>query len=227
MPDYTNGKIYKLISYSNPQLVYYGSTTQSLSQRFTNHKSDYNRYNRNVGYYMSSFELMRFDDVKIILVERFVCETRDELLSKENEYITGNACVNRQRAILTEDERNVESKQYRESHKTESKQYWKSHKIEMTNQQKQYRGLNKIEMANQQKQYREAHKVEKKQYYEAHKVELKLCRDDIQSIRKLCESLPFSGLIDRILPTDNVFCDTCGKLLKHGSIRLHIKRFHS
>jgi len=193
MPNYANGEIYKLISYSNPQLVYYGSTTQSLSQRFANHKNAYNSFNRNIGQYMSSFELMRFDDAKIVLVERFPCETREELHLRENEYIIGNECINKNIAIIT-----IPMKQY-------MKIYDETHNTEIKNRKKKYYELHKVEISNH----------------------MKLCRDDIQSISKLFDSLPFSGSIDRILPKDNVFCDTCGKLLKHGSMRLHIKRFHS
>lgn len=38
MPDYSNGKIYTIRCYSNPNHIYVGSTTQPLSKRFGGHK---------------------------------------------------------------------------------------------------------------------------------------------------------------------------------------------
>ena len=43
MPDYSYGKIYKIVSPSTG-LVYIGSTCQTLSQRMTDHKKKYNRW---------------------------------------------------------------------------------------------------------------------------------------------------------------------------------------
>ena len=38
-----NCKIYKVVSLNNPELVYYGHTSQTLAQRFTTHKSKENK----------------------------------------------------------------------------------------------------------------------------------------------------------------------------------------
>jgi predicted GIY-YIG superfamily endonuclease len=43
MPDYQKGKIYKLWSPSK-NLVYYGSTTQSISQRLADHLKNFKTY---------------------------------------------------------------------------------------------------------------------------------------------------------------------------------------
>jgi hypothetical protein len=39
MPDYSNGKIYTVRCSNDPKLIYVGSTTQSLSKRWGNHKA--------------------------------------------------------------------------------------------------------------------------------------------------------------------------------------------
>ena len=38
MPDYSKGKIYTIRCRDNPECIYVGSTVQSLSQRWGNHK---------------------------------------------------------------------------------------------------------------------------------------------------------------------------------------------
>ncbi len=45
MPDYQKGKIYKLYSVSNEELVYYGSTIQPLNVRLSRHIREYNKNN--------------------------------------------------------------------------------------------------------------------------------------------------------------------------------------
>jgi len=46
MVNYKNGKIYKLINHSMPDIVYYGSTTQKLCNRLTGHKDNF-KYKKN------------------------------------------------------------------------------------------------------------------------------------------------------------------------------------
>lgn len=79
MPNYQNGKIYKLISEQTDDL-YVGSTTKPrLSSRLAEHRYD---FVRNAG--NTSKALMQYDDVKIILLEGFPCNTKDELRAREN-----------------------------------------------------------------------------------------------------------------------------------------------
>ena len=92
MVNYQNAKIYKLISVSNPEIVYYGSTCEKyLSCRMSKHTYDF----RNQRAYYTAFEVLKFDDCEIILVESCPCTTKDELLAKENYYITNFQCVNK------------------------------------------------------------------------------------------------------------------------------------
>ena len=173
MTDYSKSKIYKLISYSHMEIhPYYGSTTQQLSQRKGQHKNAYNRYVRNNGPYYSSFELMKFNDVRIVLVLEYPCETNQQLLMKENEFIEGNECVNKQRAIQTIEENKqhhkLSDKRYNDSHKVKRKQYRDTHK----DKSKQYYEKNKIKLNQQHKQYKETNKVKIKQYNDSHRLEI-------------------------------------------------------
>lgn len=98
MPDYKNSKIYKITA---GNLTYYGSTTQSLSKRLAKHR-DNKKYKPNDN--ISSFPLLDMPDCKIILVEDYPCERREQLLAREAYYIENNECVNKCRPILTEEQ---------------------------------------------------------------------------------------------------------------------------
>ena len=88
IPDYQQGKIYKLINHELPNLVYYGSTTQTLNKRLQCHKDDSKRTNN------SSKIMFSIGCPEIILLEYYPCETKQELEAKEREWIEGNECVN-------------------------------------------------------------------------------------------------------------------------------------
>jgi hypothetical protein len=84
------------------ELTYYGCTTQPLRQRKAEHKYAYtHRY----GKYRSS---MVYDKAKetnskvIISVVEDVDGTQEELLARENWFITNNECVNKKPITLEE-----------------------------------------------------------------------------------------------------------------------------
>lgn len=94
MPDYQKGKIYKLWSPSK-NLVYYGSTTETISRRLSKHLTDLNRYNNKTSTrYVNSFKILECEDYKIELVEEYPCNNRQQLCKKEGEYIKANECIN-------------------------------------------------------------------------------------------------------------------------------------
>ena len=104
MPDYQKGKIYKLWSPSK-NLVYYGSTTETISRRLSKHLTDLNRYNNKTSTrYVNSFKILECEDYKIELVEEYACNNRQQLCKKEGEYIKANECVNMQIAGRTKKE---------------------------------------------------------------------------------------------------------------------------
>lgn len=97
MPDYSKGKVYKIIS-NESEAVYIGSTTQLLCSRISGHRRDYRRYVEGVGVYISSFEILQYPDAKIVLVESCPCNTKEELLRKEQHYIDSLNCCNKNNA---------------------------------------------------------------------------------------------------------------------------------
>ena len=94
MPDYKKAVIYMLepsIQYDEGD-IYYGSTTQPLYKRFFAHKASYN-YGQTVRSKIL-FEKYGIENIKIILIKYFSCETKQELEVEEAKYIRENKCVN-------------------------------------------------------------------------------------------------------------------------------------
>ena len=80
-------KIYRICS-SYSEKVYYGSTTTDLKNRLQIHRKHYEKYL--IGKfpnYISSFELMQYDDAYIELVEVVYCENKNELSYREAQWI--------------------------------------------------------------------------------------------------------------------------------------------
>ena len=97
MNKYQRGKIYKIIS-SQTDKVYVGSTINKyLSNRIAAHRSYLVQFSEgNKCYrYTSSFELLQYDDARIILLEEYPCQRREQLLAREQRWIDNTVnCVN-------------------------------------------------------------------------------------------------------------------------------------
>ena len=81
---YINGKIYKIINNINDK-IYIGSTIQTLAQRFYEHKrraiSEKNRVIYN------AINKIGIENFKIILMEKFSCNSKEELVAREAYFI--------------------------------------------------------------------------------------------------------------------------------------------
>lgn len=79
--------------------VYYGSTEQFyLCNRMANHRSYYKKYKNGTYHYVTVFDLFDkygVDNCKIELVEQLENATRNDMLTKESEYIMNNLCINK------------------------------------------------------------------------------------------------------------------------------------
>lgn len=83
--DYKKGKIYSLRTDTAPDLIYIGSTCSSLSKRLYKHRSCYKGWKANSDHYRSAFEILKYDDHYIELIEEFPCENKITLLRREGE----------------------------------------------------------------------------------------------------------------------------------------------
>ena len=83
MPNYANGKVYKLIS-SVDGRIYIGSTTVSLSTRLAQHKSTAKKTPTPV---YRHFNTIGWDKVRIVLLETVTCFNKEQLIQREQHYI--------------------------------------------------------------------------------------------------------------------------------------------
>ena len=140
MPDYNKAKIYRI---SAGDLTYYGSTTQPLCNRMGSHRDDF-RTGKGCA---SALVLQQDPEAKIVLVEDFPCENREQLNAREQHYIETQPCVNKYKAYtgLTEAEYNAQYQVQR----------YQENKEAILAQHRQYRQDNK-----------EAIKARKSQHYQ-------------------------------------------------------------
>lgn len=96
MADYTKGKIYKILS-DNTDKIYIGSTINELQHRFKDHQRGFKKWKEdNEKGYCSSYEILKYNDARIELLEQYPCAEKYELISKENYHMNKNnlLCVN-------------------------------------------------------------------------------------------------------------------------------------
>lgn len=94
MPDYRKSKVYKLVS-NQTDKIYVGSTTQPLCERKAGHKQNYRKYLSGKYHYVTSFEIVKYEDCDIVLLEEINCENKMHLHAKEREYIEKLECCNK------------------------------------------------------------------------------------------------------------------------------------
>ena len=211
---YQRGKIYKIIS-NQTNDVYYGSSVEPyLTNRLSRHKSNYKGWLNDKDYYMTSFEIIKFDDAKIILVENYQCNTKDELRSREQYYIDNFDCVNKHKAFIgsnKEEYRKKYFKEYNEKNKIKRKAYRDQNKIKYTENHKKYYELNKEKLSEYHKEYVQQNKDKisehnkeyrkqnkdkiaeyKQQHYEKNKV--KLLESKKEKINCVCGSVITVGV---------------------------------
>lgn len=109
MPDYKNGKIYAL-RVPGIDDIYIGSTCETLSRRFSNHKSKYLDFINGKYRFTTSFLLLGFEDCYIELIKNFPCDSKEELNKKEGEIIRKtNKCINKRIESRTKKEYNEDN----------------------------------------------------------------------------------------------------------------------
>ena len=121
--DLSKCKIYKIVSMNNPDMVYYGHTCQTLSQRFSTHKAPSNTSTSKI--------IIEKGDAIIILVEEYPCNNIMEATAREAFYVLNNNCINKNVPGRTD-------KEYRDSHKEQMNEYRDSHKEQLNEYQKEY-----------------------------------------------------------------------------------------
>ena len=141
--DYKNGKIYVLRSHQTED-IYIGSTTTKLTKRFHQHKQHFKRWKNGERNYVTSYELMKYDDVYIELLQGYSCDSKMELHKREGEFIRSVDCVNKRIEGRTQ-------KEWREDNKYD-KEYYEKNKDKIIQQKKEYYEENKEKISEQKKE---------------------------------------------------------------------------
>jgi hypothetical protein len=151
MPDYQNGKIYKITGTTDEgeELIYIGSTTQKLCLRLGGHKR-YLKNDENV----SSKQVVSCSNCLITLIELFPCNSKEELLARERYYFDLYDCVNKFKPKLLEGELKEHMKEYRINNADKIKEQTKQYRIDNADKIKHYRIDNADKIKETKKQYR-------------------------------------------------------------------------
>jgi hypothetical protein len=161
MPDYSKGKIYTIRSHQTDD-VYIGSTTQSLKERLRGHKKDYNSWKNGKRNYTSSYEIIKYDDAYIELLEDVNCERKEQLHKREGELIREMDCVNKFIPCRTDKEYRNDN---REKIAERGRLYREKNKEKITEDAKLYYQKNKEKEAERGRLYREKNKERIKAHY--------------------------------------------------------------
>lgn len=157
--DYKNGKIYTIRSHQTDQ-IYIGSTCSPLSKRLYQHKLDYQRYINGKFPYITSFDILQFEDAYIELLEECPCENKMILHKREGELIRGgNNCVNKYIAGRTQKDWFEENK---DKIKIQKKIYQDLNKDKIKKYQKNWYTDNKDEIREQRNEYKKEYRKQKK-----------------------------------------------------------------
>ncbi len=118
MNKYENGKIYKIVCNITNE-IYIGSTIVILEERLRKHTLDLTCVSRTI---------LDRCDYEIILIKKFSCSNKQELLWEERKHIENNICINKRLPIITEEEHKQNKKNYRDNNKDKNKIYQDRHR---------------------------------------------------------------------------------------------------
>jgi len=168
---YNNSKIYKICSNLTDKF-YIGSTTQTLAQRLSKHTNNYKHYLKNNNtHYMTSYEIIKYGDFYITLIEECNFNNRQQLFKREGEImkLNNNNIVNKLIAGRTDkeyynDNKDKINKEYQKEYHKEyhiknaehiaerAKKIYNDNKEILVEKQKQYYLNNKEKIAEQRKE---------------------------------------------------------------------------
>jgi hypothetical protein len=141
---YHKSKIYTIRSYQTDK-YYIGSTCDALHKRLFRHRRNYKSYLDNKYNFVSSFDIILYEDNYIELLEDYKCENRNELTKREGELIRKykDEIVNckiegRTQKEYYEDNKD-KIKEYYEDNKEKIKEYYEDNKTKIKEYSKEYR----------------------------------------------------------------------------------------
>lgn len=173
--DYQKSQIYTIRSHKTNE-IYVGSTCSPLEKRIYQHRLDYKKWTKGNPNYMSSYEIIKHDDHYIELLEKFPCNSKNELRRKEGECIrqTEN-CVNKNIAGRTKKEWTTE---HVDEIKLQKAEYYKKNADEFKLNNAEYYKQNADEIKLQHAEYLKKNadeiKLKKAEYFQKNADKLKI-----------------------------------------------------
>ena len=238
--NYKLGKIYVLRSHQTDK-IYIGSTVQKLlSTRLGGHKRKYKQWVNGKCCYITSFELLKYEDCYIELLQEYSCENKHQLHKKEGEYIRKMDCVNKNIAGRKWKEYKKDNKekirerhkQYREDNKEElrekRREYHKKNKTKIREKDKQYYNDNKKRILEYHKEYRKDNKEkiteQNKQYRKNNKEEIREKQRQYHQENKerVLERSKQYYQKNREKKLEKITCE-CGCVVSRGALSRHFK----
>lgn len=145
MTKYSNGRIYKLKNDIDNE-IYIGSTIMKLSRRISKHRS-VAKNNNNLKVYQH-LNIIGWKHVKIVLIEKYPCADREELLKREDYWCDEmKPSLNINKPHRTKEYIKNYCKEYRKNNKAFvdglNKKYYKKHRKDLMKKQKSYYDNNK------------------------------------------------------------------------------------
>lgn len=172
------GYIYKIKSPTS-DLVYYGSTIQSLKRRLSKHKSDYKRWLSGKGRYTTSGDIIKLQNAEIHLIETFDYSIKKELTDREAYFIKKFECVNK---VIPGRTRKIYQQENKVKIKEQMKIYHQENKESINKKQKIYKKNNKEKIKEYNKIY---HQQNKKSINKESKIYWKQNREQINEKKKI------------------------------------------
>lgn len=199
MPNFVNGKIYKLVNIQTDQPFYVGSTCEKLGVRYSIHK-----YHHKIKFSCSDFceyveQIGGFDNIRIELICDFPCACRKELLEEERrqcDIIGFDNLINQKRPHVNQEEIKQERAQYYINNKEKmnesskksyqkNKETYKQKYQENKEKYKQYYEDNKERMAETSRRFYEKNAERMKIYHQAYRLAHKEKMKEYQKKRNI------------------------------------------
>jgi len=159
MNKYQNGKIYKIVC-DETNLTYYGSTRQKyISMRLYDHRHKKKRNQK------SGIDGMT--NPKIYLVEKFSCESKEELEKRERFFIENNDCINKYIPTRKKEEWIDDYKLYKKEY---DKKYREKNRERLNKQKKEYDEKNKEQIKQKKKEYNKKYRQKIKETLQSQSV---------------------------------------------------------
>ena len=246
MNRYEHGKIYKIVDVGYNK-CYIGCTTEPLSKRMDRHRKYYKQYLEKGK--IDTRSRMMFDEYgvencKIELIENYPCNSKEELLRREGEYIKNIECVNKCVAGRTAKEYKQEHKEYfnatrrehyknnKEAHNQKVKEYQEQHKEEIAKRRHAHYEANKDIIAEKQREYyqnnKEAIKQRKAEYAKHNKeflaqIHKKWCQNNIERVKQKSKEY-YDKNKDKICEQRKATIECgCGSVVRRHEIKQHEK----